>query len=335
MDREDSQVIKEIHKLLTSRPLNMPDLVPISSLSPVRNQQATQPLYSQVLEAAPSTTHQPTSNELRSRRSPGFNMTQSAASTNTQLINNSRSERPPAHQPSSNDLQSRRSTGSDPRPLSQSTRSQNNSSRSEPRPSGDFTTVLITDSILRHVMDMDTISALGKGNKLHVVNKRTSAGLRHSDLRDKISRIRPDFVYIHLGVNDVHQRLETSESIVNFIDFRTFLETNLPRVKLFISLPLYTRDSYDNEKIRQLRGELDDLVTISQNRLDGHIKDKPVHVNRNSNFRDDNGELRSEYYANDGVHLSDRGKRVILGNLRHHIHDMKAMILNRPRRSQL
>ena len=41
--------------------------------------------------------------------------------------------------------------------------------------------------------------------------------------------------------------------------------------------------------------------------------------NRNRNFND-NGVILKKYVSKDKIHLSEEGKRVILVNMRHHIH---------------
>ena len=63
----------------------------------------------------------------------------------------------------------------------------------------------------------------------------------------------------------------------------------------------------------------------------GPLKEMSLLLNKNTNFTYDNKPIR-ELYAPDGVHLSQRGKQLILGNFRHHIHGVTRDILNKPRR---
>ena len=46
------------------------------------------------------------------------------------------------------------------------------------------------------------------------------------------------------------------------------------------------------------------------------------------------GHLVPDLYASDGVHLTERGKRVILANMRHSIHEMTRIVLGKPRRER-
>ena len=66
---------------------------------------------------------------------------------------------------------------------------------------------------------------------------------------------------------------------------------------------------------------------------DQPLKDMKLLVNKNTNFTYDNKPI-AELYAPDGVHLSQRGKQLILGNFRHHIHGVTRDILNKPRRER-
>ena len=77
-----------------------------------------------------------------------------------------------------------------------------------------FTTILITDSILRHVKTKDS---LGNNHELIQINKRDSRGLNDADLRKRVQEIRPDYVYVHLGVNDVYQDIPMIDTLKNFM----------------------------------------------------------------------------------------------------------------------
>ena len=194
-------------------------------------------------------------------------------------------------------------------------------------------TVLITDSILRHVKDLDTVNALGKGHELHLINKRDSSDLRDMRMREDLKRMKPDFIYTHLGINDVSQQFQTRDSLLNFHDFRIFVFNELPQTRLFISLPLLTNDPFANEQIEELRDTLSELVIKTNQQHPKPLKDTFFLFNKNSNFMPRGTQVR-EYLSRDGVHLSDRGKQLILGNFRHHIHDLTSVILNRPKTSR-
>ena len=162
-------------------------------------------------------------------------------------------------------------------------------------------TVLITDSILRHVQDLDIVNALGKGHELHLINKRDSTGLRDEKLREDLKRMKPDFIYTHLGINDVSQQFEVRQSLLNFHDFRIFISNELPQTRLFISLPLLTSDPVANEKIEELRDILTELVLKTNSRNPKPLKDTMMLFNRNSNFMPKGTQI-NEYFDRDGVH---------------------------------
>ena len=88
-----------------------------------------------------------------------------------------------------------------------------------------FKTVLITDSILTHVTKMDTINALGVNHELHVFNKRDMSGLTNSRFREAVCELEPDFIYIHLGVNDIHQKVPLKQILSNIYSFNFSLKT--------------------------------------------------------------------------------------------------------------
>ena len=195
-----------------------------------------------------------------------------------------------------------------------------------------FKTVLITDSILRHVdTEMDTINALGVNHELHVFNKRDTSGLNNSRLREDICELEPDFIYIHLGVNDIQQKVPLKQILCNIYGFNLFTDDRLPSSKTFLSLPLLTGDPQANEDIAVLRDCLNYLVN-ELNKTDFRpLRIRNLFLNQNNNFMRD-GRIVYDYYRNDFVHPSERGKAVLLGNLRHSIHEMTRIILNKPKR---
>ena len=309
--RDDSKLIKEIHASITKPESEQTRTLGIENRTPQVSEPVTRP---------------PTSTDLRSRRGNGFTMTTSVAPPRPAVPSTpARTQRPPS--PSL--------TQAHPsRPPSPSTSQTQRPPVSNPLNSTSLMkTVLITDSILRHVQDLDTVNALGKGHELHLINKRDSTGLRDEKLREDLKRMKPDFIYTHLGINDVSQQFEVRHSLLNFHDFRIFISNELPQTRLFISLPLLTSDPAANEKIEELRDILTELVLKTNSRNPKPLKDTMMLFNRNSNFMPKGTQI-NEYFARDGVHLSDRGKQVILGNFRHHIHELTSLILNRPKTSR-
>ncbi|KAL5266224.1 hypothetical protein ACHWQZ_G003591 [Mnemiopsis leidyi] len=276
--REDSELIKKIHKAVTStnspdlpsghptappqspvRPSNPPPAPSAPPLSPHRTQsERTTPIVHQ-------------GSDFTSRRSAGFTMTQSA--NFTRGIQAPRTSQTPKQ----------------------------------------FKTVMITDSILRHVKDMDTINALGINHQLYLFNKRDTSGLSDPNLRNRICELKPDFIYIHLGVNDITQRIPLKQILSNIYGFNLFTDDHLPTSKTILSLPLMTGDPMANEDIAALR----DCLTLFVNELNKKdcrpLRNRDLFLNQNSNFVRD-GHIVHGYYSNDFVHPSERGKTVLLVN---------------------
>ncbi|KAL5258289.1 hypothetical protein ACHWQZ_G008954 [Mnemiopsis leidyi] len=190
-----------------------------------------------------------------------------------------------------------------------------------------FKTILITDSILRHVKDVE--NALGVNHNLQVINKRSTWGLKDDEFRAILRREIPDFLYVHLGINDIHQNFDTKQSMENICSLILFMDKYLPDCKVFLSQPLLTGDSDTNHGVRKLRLSIKKFVTGID--TPGRLKDKQILLNENTNFSYNNAPI-SEYYSSDRIHLSQRGKTAILGNLRHHIHAVTRDILNKPSR---
>ena len=147
------------------------------------------------------------------------------------------------------------------------------------------------------------------------------------DLRRKIKEIRPDFIYIHLGVNDVFQKIPLRKTMENFLDFKSFTDW-LFGTKILLSLPLLTTDPAVNVRLADLRQGLKEISRHFQEPLTSQPhKFKKVWVNANSNFKQDD-DAAIDYYGRDGIHLS--GKKAILGNFRHLIHHITRIIQDKP-----
>ena len=64
---------------------------------------------------------------------------------------------------------------------------------------------------------MDTENALGKNHVLNLINKRDTGGLKDQQVKDELLRTQPDFIYVHLGVNDVNQKFDLRVSLDNIL----------------------------------------------------------------------------------------------------------------------
>ena len=346
--REDSELIKQMHATLTSQSTvptrqsaptstSPPPLIPIETLNPARRRGNSTPAQPSGNINPSHRCEPPTQNtavelstdsSLRSRRPAGFNMTQGMARVNSPMI---RENNPiaPAQSRANCNLPERHGSSPPTLPVggSREGHSQSRDHGDQPRT---FKTFLITDSILRHVSNMDTINALGTNHRLHLTNRRDTSALNDVHLRQHIRNIRPDYIYLHLGVNDVHQNFTTTQTLTNFFSFFLFMGEEIPECKVFVSLPLYTGDPDANNRICKIRRLLSDYVSKADNRA---IKLRTIFMNPNNNFMRE-GHLVPDLYASDGVHLTERGKRVILANMRHSIHEMTRIVLGKPRRER-
>ena len=168
---------------------------------------------------------------------------------------------------------------------------------------------------MRHINSSDS---LGVNHHLQQINKRDSSALNEVTLRRTIRSNRPDYGYVHLGVNDASQGIPLIDTIKNFCSFKSFIDS-LSGTCLIISLPLLTSDSLLNSRIVELRKVLTEFVDWFSAKGPRPDRMRKLRGNCNRNFAV-NGVIKREYYHRDGIHLSEEGKRIILANLRHHIH---------------
>ena len=146
-------------------------------------------------------------------------------------------------------------------------------------------------------------------------------------MRKEIEKLKPDFIYVHLGVNDVSQEIPLRYTMANFLDFKAHFTDFLLGTQVVISLPLFTNDPEMNKKIWELRNGLDVFVDhFKEDRQP--LKSKKLWMNQNINFTSRANQaswtnlIIWDNHSTDGIHLSERGKHLILGNLRSHIHQM-------------
>ena len=253
-----------------------------------------------------------------SRRSSGFTMTNAAQMQPLPPII------PPVTEPT------RQSS-------SQQNQSASTAAQDSSRPRYIFKTALITDSIMRHIGSMNEGEALGQNHQLEILNKTDTRGLSHPDLRRRLEHLQPDYIYLHLGVNDILDGRSPEEALQNIRGFIVFRDRRVPDAKIMFSLPLTTLRrgvAYDraNENIIHLKTALTELA-ISGCPANQRLKDKRLLMNTNENLNT-GGKLSFDKCSQDGIHLSSSGKSTILGNFRHHIHEITRRILNKPPRTR-
>ena len=198
-------------------------------------------------------------------------------------------------------------------------------SGSAPSTRKNFITVLITDSMMRHIPE----DALGTNHELHILNKTDSAGLLEARVRESLNVLKPDFIYVHLGINDFMQKKSSSEITANYAEFSLRISDDLPRSRVIFSLPTPT-DRYNES---QVIGVLHKSTTDWIRNTEGHkeTEERRVHFNSNSNFRSDDWNQKKELFARDGVHLTPPGKDQMTRNFRFAIHSITRKIKQQQR----
>ena len=198
-------------------------------------------------------------------------------------------------------------------------------SGSAPSTRKNFVTVLITDSMMRHSPE----DALGTNHELHILHKTDTAGLLEARVRESLNVLKPDFIYVHLGINDFMQNKRSSEITANYAEFSLRISDDLPRSRVIFSLPTPT-DRYDES---QVIGVLHKSTTDWIRNTEGHkeTEERRVHFNSNSNFRSEDWYQKKELFARDGVHLTPSGKDLMTRNFRFAIHSITRKIKQQQR----
>ena len=182
---------------------------------------------------------------------------------------------------------------------------------------------LITDSIMRHIND------LGEKFTFTRFDNTNTKGLMSSSTRQKLKSIQPDYLYIHLGINDVHDPNTTVEqSMINISDFIDFVAEELTNTYVVYSLPLLNGNVQQYDKLYELRRKITALVSniYDNDKQSGQCVDQWLFTNYNHNFTD--GPMKQKLrlfnvHKYDPVHLSRRGKISITCNLRDAIYKIK------------
>ena len=186
---------------------------------------------------------------------------------------------------------------------------------------------LITDSIMRHVVESD----IGDKYIFHRVDKRCSSELSDERLRSKLQRLKPHFVYVHLGINDIHNGTSTPRILNYFADFEMFASEKLKESKVIFSLPLLNGNMQNYGHISELRNSITRLVNTFDTQKD--VMKRRLFHNSNLNFFE--GQYNNRHHTNipqqqvarlfnisgkDPVHLSERGKATMICVMRNALH---------------
>ena len=189
-----------------------------------------------------------------------------------------------------------------------------------------FKTILVTDSIMRHIPS----DALGMNHELYVLNYTGASGLAERRVRGSLEKMQPDFVYIHLGINDIFRKTDVKEITSKLAEFALFASDNLKESKVVFSLPLTTNKELECEQVRHLHALTMGWI-VKGNSPDTPVDDRQCHFMTNQNMRTIDWTQKKIFFAHDGIHLTSAGKDAILKNFRYRIHSMARTALEKLR----
>ena len=189
-----------------------------------------------------------------------------------------------------------------------------------------FKTILITDSIMRHIPS----DALGTNHELYILNYTGASGLAERRVRSSLENMQPDFVYVHLGINDIFRKIDVKEITSKLAEFALYASSNLKESKVIYSLPLTTNNEQECEQVRHLHALTMGWIVKGYS-PDTPIDDRQCHFMTNQNMRTINWTQKKIFFAHDGIHLTSAGKEAILKNFRYRIHSMARTALEKRR----
>jgi len=166
---------------------------------------------------------------------------------------------------------------------------------------------------------------LGVNHSVHMIRKRDSTGLTNNDVRNSMKRLKPDFVYVHIGINDIFADRPTEHILTNFSNLIMIRDEVARDAKIIFSLPLLTDNNQVNDRVEKLRLAIHDLTSnLAYSTHDEGLKYRELLANANDNLNEERDLVE------DGVHLSARGQRIMRSNFRCAIHTLTRAILGKP-----
>ena len=184
--------------------------------------------------------------------------------------------------------------------------------------------LLITDSLMRHIEDEDL-----KFRKYNIhfqrIDKRKTSQLRDHELLHLIRQEQPHLIYLHLGINDIHHGERKEETMDNITNFDNFLRQASPATKLILSEPLLNGNNFHTRQIMELRQAL--LLYRNKHEQSRDISTKRLLLQGNEQFfTDRSAGVQSQnlvyFQSSDSVHLSYRGRKAMICNMRDLLHSI-------------
>ena len=96
--------------------------------------------------------------------------------------------------------------------------------------------------MMRHIPE----DVLGTNHELYILNKTDTAGQLEARVRESLNVLKPDFIYVQLGINDFMQKKRSSEITANYAEFSLRISDDLPRSRVIFSLPT---DRYNESQV--------------------------------------------------------------------------------------
>ena len=155
-----------------------------------------------------------------------------------------------------------------------------------------------------------------KQYEVTVINKRNIRSINDHNVWNELHRLKPDIIYIHLGINDISDGRPTAK-ILDDLDY--FIKKVLTRTtsKVVYSSVLPSTKSYVQDLINHYNDGV--LNICDEIRINDSNRDR-LFINHNSNFltKTENGPsmMNHDMVGRDKVHLNERGTKVIMGNLK-------------------
>ena len=144
---------------------------------------------------------------------------------------------------------------------------------------------------------------------------------------------KPDFIYVHVGINDLVDGISPERIVNNYADFLRFRDKSLPNTRVIFSLPIRTYAGILWESIEEVHKQTIRLVEKVR-RSQSSPKDRLTFWIRNANFNWKDGSRVMHLMGADGVHPSRSGQRELSLNVQHVIHSITRTLQGKPPRDQ-
>ena len=92
--------------------------------------------------------------------------------------------------------------------------------------------------------------ALGTNHELHILHKTDTADLLEAKVRESLNVLKPDFIYVHLSINDFMQNKRSSEITANYAEFSLRISDDLPKSRVILSLSTPTDRMTDIMRVK-------------------------------------------------------------------------------------